>query len=314
MTTDPDPEVRKRRLGWRSIASMAAAALLGTIGLVADVLGIRSALTETVSGQPQVVASTVQLHPTLTASAASIPSLYPSSDAGSGTGAGTGPGAGSGGGQVPSPPTAPASTGGTSPVTNPPAGSKIGDFVDDWSAGGGRWQSDSAQIRVTGGQVRLDSVAKSIGTYIFEAKTRYDFTGSHVSIELVSAGNREGGFFVVPLSTGDPENEEVRWEISGDKIFARVFRNSVRADVREAPYSAAAHRYLAISENGGTFTWRTSGNGSSWSTFATAPVSGMSLTAVRTRVYGGTWAADTEPTSALFDNFNCRIPGMTSRC
>jgi hypothetical protein len=203
----------------------------------------------------------------------------------------------------------------TPPETASAGGARTGDIVEQWSNGMSAWDNhDPGQITVGAGQLVLTAPAGSTAYFIIELKARRDFRASFVSIEVVSAGDRSTSLNIIPLSAGNPDSNEVRWEISGNQIFARIIRDAKTSEVLPgSAFTAQDYRYLSISENGGIFRWSRSPDGLSWSTYATAAVDGMDMSAVRVRLYGGNYAAEPAATEAIFDSFNCRAPGV-NRC
>lgn len=121
-----------------------------------------------------------------------------------------------------------------------------------------------------------------------------------VQIPAIGTGTTETFFSVGPSGT-----HNVRFIIGNGQIqAARVVAGTVTTQAT-ATYNTTNHRWLRISESGGTITWWTSANGTTWTSFTTWALGGaFSVTACELVLFAGYWGTETSPGPALFDNLN----------
>lgn len=174
-------------------------------------------------------------------------------------------------------------------------------LVDDFSATDtAKWDYD-AGVTVTGGQLVVPCTS---GFPAAATDVTYDLTGSSVFVELAGTPNVGNGstaaFFT--LETTDFANG-VRFVWGNNILSARHKVTGASTDILTDTYSPTNHRWLRISEAGGTITFATSANGSSWATFTTWTYT-IAITALKVILQAGFGGTEPTPGSATFDNVN----------
>jgi hypothetical protein len=138
--------------------------------------------------------------------------------------------------------------------------------------------------------------ATFVATGAFDAEisstSAFDLTGSYFLVELpaVSAGET-----YILLWFTDAGTNSIGFSIQGN-IAAIQRVSGAQTNLIAPPYNPVDHRWVKVSESGGTTTWSISSNGVDWVTLATAanPIAVTSLKALvgSGGAGGGTAAAD----------------------
>lgn len=173
-------------------------------------------------------------------------------------------------------------------------------LVDDFTTQDNtKWDYQTA-ASVSGGQLRC--VSNGAFTGEVRSDNAYDFTGKSFYFELVQA-SADGETYASVWHTG-PSTNALGWNITGGNLVAVSRAAGGYNEVQTATYNATSHRWLRISESGGTVTWATSANGTTWATFTTLAVP-ITITALRVQMGCGGGTTGT----AIFDNVNTTSGG-----
>jgi hypothetical protein len=187
-------------------------------------------------------------------------------------------------------------------VVNP----TVSTFVDNFAtADTGKWTSFPAEAVVTGGQLQLTS---GLGYPRIITLSRYSLIGSELVAELVgSAGAPSEDYILVRKDTTDALGFVVAGA-SGARVL-QLANYGPGASLPTVTYDPVAHRWLRLTESGGTVTWWTSPDRSTWTSQRTlaAPFALTSLTVEIMAGYAGT--APTGP--MIVDNINVTPAGGT---
>lgn len=157
-----------------------------------------------------------------------------------------------------------------------------------------QWEYQDA-ASVVSGQLRCANNTAYTGEV--RSDNAYDLTGKSFYFELV-APTTGGETYASVWHTGANTNA-LGWNVTGGTLVAVSRAVGNYTEVFAAAYNSTSHRWLRISESGGTITWSTSANGTTWTAFATFPTP-IAITALRVLLGcgGGTSGV------ALFDNVN----------
>lgn len=141
-----------------------------------------------------------------------------------------------------------------------------------------------------------------------------DLTESEVyaeAIQVPSLGNgtRSARMEFLPRGTTS-SNDWIRTIVEGSTIYFQWSLNGSTTTVSSETYSSTNHRWWKISESGGTVTWWTSTNGSSWTSKATAAAP-FDLDSVELRFTCGYSGSETSPEPFLVDNVNSAPVGLS---
>lgn len=173
----------------------------------------------------------------------------------------------------------------------------IDDFNDE-SIDASKWEvNHAAQIIESGGGLRLSTILAG-NSAEFSTIDGRTFTGSHVTIKVVDAGDQSLGsysFYPIYLYSDD----QTCFEISTNIIRARKSGGSV---VWADSYNPSIHVYLRIRENGGMTYWDYSGDGIIWTTAASVANS-ISMTGMYVYILVSS-GSEASTTTAIVDNFN----------
>lgn len=168
----------------------------------------------------------------------------------------------------------------------------------------------------TGGVARLPTTP-GYSTFLTVSASDYTLEGSSIRVELVSVPDVGGGSTqaMIELASRSTTDGALQIGFQGDDADGATLRGVV---VAEGPaftnafniaYSSTDHRWLRMSETGGTVTWATSPNGTTdWTDRGTVLVSALdfSISDVGVEIFSGHFAAETnlDPDFARFDNLN----------
>ena len=135
----------------------------------------------------------------------------------------------------------------------------------------------------------LTNPGGSSGVGLYRSTRRYDLTGGSVTVRVLQ---------VPDAAVSGSESAVLRVE-EDDGRFASIRLNSDRVEAgfrvnggynslaTETPYSATTHAYVRISEVDGELLWQHSGNGSTFTDFASSPVTTVFADVTRMRVAVG---------------------------
>lgn len=131
--------------------------------------------------------------------------------------------------------------------------------------------------------------------------TQYNLTGSSLWAKMaIPSGAYEVGFQLSDLAqdqnidTGDSAGliASVDWSYDGTNLVASITQNQAATTVATLTYSATTHAYWKISESGGTVTWWTSTDGSTWTSRGTHSYT-ISVAALYVNIWGGSDSGST---------------------
>jgi hypothetical protein len=181
------------------------------------------------------------------------------------------------------------------------------DNFDDNSLDPAKWSNyGSTHVNETQGQLRITTSAGGSAYYGIVSLSGYDLTASYSQIEIVSPGLIK---FIYSLqlifSLNKDSNNYINFTINGynqtieaQKSVAGVF--SIAASV---PYSSLTHRFLRFRQATGTVFWEYSSNGTTWSTLYSVATPFV-ITSLFPNIEAGTFNAEKESTTVVFDNYN----------
>lgn len=189
---------------------------------------------------------------------------------------------------------------------------KVSTLIDAFDPPKGIWTATG-----TGGQLSTADGAITITTApnypgFRTTSGNYDLTGSRVYAEVSQVPNVGAGSTQAYLTCtfnhteGQPPQGEIRIGYDGGSLVGQRMRNGTYTTVFEIPYSATAHRYWSMSEAGGTVSYATSADGSTFAVRGTvsAATVGFSLAELDVEVVSGHFAAETTPGVARFAGIN----------
>lgn len=186
----------------------------------------------------------------------------------------------------------------------------VGTLTDDFSTKDtGKW-TFSTGADVTGGQL---VVTPSTAYPDVQSTATYDLTGSSIIVEMPSTipagtsssletwwGMESAGYANSLMFDKKVNDISAIYDVSG---VGRTFPGS-------ATYSGTDHRWMRLSESGGTVFWHTSPDRSTWTQLASQAPS-FAITAL-TVVFGAGFGGSGEaaPGTAVYDNVNV-APGAS---
>ncbi len=186
------------------------------------------------------------------------------------------------------------------------------DFEDNavaaaWSA----VASGSATVAETSGQARFTLPSSTAGTHVarYTSVVTYDLTGGSFFINIgtmVATGVAATAFFQVYI---DGSNA-LQWIQLSGTVYARKIVAGVSTDLFSAAWSSSTYKYLRISESGGTITWSSSTNGTSWTSRATL-ANPFAVTDLYVD-FGATCGNIASPGSFRLDDVNLILPALTT--
>lgn len=177
-----------------------------------------------------------------------------------------------------------------------------------WSAGA----AGSATAAETAGQARFTLPSSTAGTHTarYTSVATYDLTGGSFYITIgtmVATGVAATAFFQLYFGSGA---NTLQWIQLSGTIYARKIIAGVSTDLFSAAWSSTTYKYLRISESGGTITWWSSTNGTSWTSRATLTnpfaVTDLSVD------FGATCGNIASPGSFRLDDVNLILPALAT--
>lgn len=161
-------------------------------------------------------------------------------------------------------------------INEPP----VSGFTDDFATADlTKWTSFPAEAVVTGGQLQLTS---GLGYPRIPTLNRWSLTGSELIVELVGSAGAPSEDYV--LLRQDSSNV-VGFVVAG-AAGARTLAFTNTASFPSIPYDPVAHRWVRLTESGGTITWWTSPDRSTWTSQRTAAVT-FSLATMTVEIMSG---------------------------
>jgi hypothetical protein len=159
-------------------------------------------------------------------------------------------------------------------------------------------------------EIRLESgVAGSTGGY--SSATAYDLTSSEVRVELVRAPRSADGVEVYLTVSLDADNAASLLVSNGVLYCSHRVAGTI-SDLAILGYDPAAHRWLRLSELGGTLRYETSPDGARWTEQAAEQVP-FAVTGVVVDIAAAALTAVPSPGIAAFDNVNAPDRGPRRR-
>lgn len=189
----------------------------------------------------------------------------------------------------------------------------MGTLADDFSIQDtAKWTfAATGDITVTGGQLQIVPT----GNYSeVRSIASYDLTASYARIEVVQPPNQGNGSVtsalgLTPDASGNASFFEFVFTNGGLSADYRVSGGTV-TNVNFTTYDATNHRWLRISESGGSVFWHTSPDGRVWTQFGTVTTAAsFASTAVYAYLNAGYWGTEPTPGTSIIDNFNL-LPGV----
>lgn len=181
--------------------------------------------------------------------------------------------------------------------------SVLTDDFNDNSFDRTKWY-DYGSLTETGGQIKASTTAGSTDYSGFGTINSYSLLASYVQIEVTATGNLAlANYEVLPIQVYRNSNNMVLFTIAGSTLYAQKIVSGVTTNIHSAAHNPTNHRFLRIEESGGTTYFKTSADGSTWSTF-TSTANPITLTGCYFEAACGTYAAEASSTFATFDNFN----------
>lgn len=187
------------------------------------------------------------------------------------------------------------------------------DFADSiqspaWGASG---TSGSATKAETSGQVRFTLPSSTAGTHsaYYATPFIYTLTGDsfYINIQtMVATGVAASAFFQLVWNS----TNYLQWIQASGTLKAQKIISGIATDLYSVAWNATTYKYLRISESGGTITFASSTNGTSWTTRATLAnpyaVVGMQI------VIGASCGNVASPGSFRLDDVNLILPALST--
>ncbi|WP_416476920.1 hypothetical protein [Streptomyces sp. LKA04] len=186
-----------------------------------------------------------------------------------------------------------------------PAIATLVDDFDDNTVNGSIWTASYGTYSETGGRAR---VACAADYSAYSSAAAYTLAGSSIYVRIYppaaggAATTAYGQLSLLSTTAGTELGAQVN-AVSG-KLRCQSNVDYWDAAAVEVTYDSTAHAYVRISEAGGTVTWATSPDGSTWTTRRTlatpAWVTAATTVQVRLEAHRDSGVADV----AEFDNVN----------
>jgi hypothetical protein len=182
---------------------------------------------------------------------------------------------------------------------------KVETLADDFSTLDSAKWTYAGNASIVGNRLQL-TVNSTPNTYEGALSVaRYSLVASAAFIELPQAASATTGNDRVDTGFAllyDASNL-LSWTKEGNSLYAIRRVGGTYTTVATLTYNATTHRWLKISEAGGTIEWWTSTDGETWTSRGTWTTS-FPVDGVQVRLETGIWDVASGFTSALFDNFN----------
>ncbi|GAB7191081.1 hypothetical protein NUM3379_17880 [Kineococcus sp. NUM-3379] len=145
-----------------------------------------------------------------------------------------------------------------------------------------RWPVRGTGVSVVGGRLRFSS--SSVQT-VSTGSARYDLTGSRLRVQLPARYSGAHAFANISAIVPGTSENRVNAQVEGGSFVMREVRNGLVSDQR-IPYDAVQHRWIAIEHDGTSVLWRTSPDGTTWTT-RRSKASAVPLTSVQVSLEAG---------------------------
>lgn len=191
-------------------------------------------------------------------------------------------------------------------IDDPTPVAALADDFDDNSLDTGKWAAAAdagTATAETNGRLELTLRANGSGYTGVSGVAQYDLTGASLMVECVDRGT--GG-------TGQTASLEVEFDASnslkvicdGPSIMAQTVIATANTSFGTVTYSAVAHRWWRIREARGTVSFETGPSaGGPWAVLYSR-ANPFAVTALRPKVFGGTYASLATPGVPKFDNLS----------
>jgi hypothetical protein len=161
------------------------------------------------------------------------------------------------------------------------------------------------QVAETGGVLRFTFPATPVQTGYagIGSKSQYDLTGCSVLMQVVDVPNTSThGYLHFAVDAGSGNVFE--YHIGGGGISAVIWLAGVEESRNLETFSLSKHTWLRLAESGGVLLWEASGDGKSWTLFASA-ASKFSIKAIRVKIGAGMWKVESSsPGTTAADDLN----------
>jgi hypothetical protein len=169
----------------------------------------------------------------------------------------------------------------------------------------------AAMANQTGGQLVITLATNGNHYAGYDTTNEYDLTESRVYVHAVGVPNAatHGQMLMEVYSDG---NNALRLGYDGGQMFAQRQHGGVTdPDLVDVPYNATNHAWWQIHQTGGSVIFETSLDGSNWNNLITIPTP-FDVSHMHIEIFAGTYQPETNPGTAIFDDFNGGVPtGMT---
>lgn len=144
----------------------------------------------------------------------------------------------------------------------------------------------------------------------------YDFTNSSALVQVVQVcdvGTDANTKLVIYDSAGSSTTNSVLWLVERGTMYAQFYALSIKNTVGSFTYNATTHKWWRIRDVSGRFYWDTSEDGLTWTNrYNVIPYSSMPKTAVNVNLEASVYKSETNPGTAIFDNFNLPTQQVTT--
>lgn len=160
----------------------------------------------------------------------------------------------------------PAST----PATTPPV-SELADNFASASTLQTKWCA-SGNVSTTGGTAASIATDANYDGFLLSGTT-YNLTGGTYYQKVVPGSGAQIGMYLTDLTqnNGAAFYNSIAWDYDSDaaSLVASITQAGVTTTIATLTYSATTHAWWRVAESGGTVTWYTSTNGTTWSSQGT---------------------------------------------
>lgn len=161
----------------------------------------------------------------------------------------------------------------------------------------------------------IEVITTSTSSYSgMTSQNTFNLTGSSGYVQLIDAGNQSIVSYEIKFNlwlTSSSTNA-LFWYLNQGVLQAFKTVATTQTQLAAVAYDPLIHKYLRIMEASGTVYWDYSTDGSNWTTFVSALVSGLfAITSIYAEISVGTWTSEGSTTTAKLDNFNQRSTAIT---
>lgn len=171
---------------------------------------------------------------------------------------------------------------------------------------------DASRINEQNGQIEITHpVGAQYNTLV--TALPYDLTGSNFYVKVVDVGSLTQDSHEVQLMIFLDSNNKVWLMFNDGNLKAFKLVAGVQAQVgSNLAYSSTDHLYFRLSESGGTISFDTAPDGSTWTSRFTL-ANPFAITAIKMAMVVGNWQAEASESYGYFDDFNTAPSGVTTR-